>query len=110
MLYKVIQRLLFVSVLALYIVGNNQIVDADTAASMVSQSSIVFDKTYIPQLDESVKPIIPDGSNKIVKYSENGMLPKTGEESSIGWQRLGISLMIISLSIKIKKILGECLK
>lgn len=111
MFRKTIQILLFVPVLALYIVGNNQIAHADTAASVVSRSSIVFDKTYIPQPDSPVYPVIPDGNRPVTKYSPSGQLPRTGEEAGIGWQWLGLGLLITSLSIKInRKKLGELKK
>lgn len=108
MLRKTIQILLFVPVLALYIVGNNQIADAETAASVVSRSSIIFDKTYIPQPDSPVLPVIPDGNRPVTKYSLSGQLPRTGEEAGIGLQWLGLGLLIASLSIKIhRKKLGK---
>lgn len=97
---RTIHKLFFVLVLALYIVGNNQVAHADTANSVVSRSSIVFDKTYIPQPDS---PVIPNGNTTVTKYS-SGLLPRTGEEAGRGLQLLGLGLLSTSLSIKIKKI------
>lgn len=111
MFRKTIQILLFVPVLALYIVGNNQIAHADTAASVVSRSSIVFNKTYIPQSDSTTPPVIPDGKTIVSQYSESGLLPRAGEKTDIIWQLLGLALLITSLSIKInRKKLGELKK
>lgn len=94
---KHLRSLILLVVMALYIVGNNQIAHADTAGAMVSQSSISFDKTYIPQ---PVNPVIPNGSQTVPTIHGTGTLPRTGTKAGLNWELLGLSLLVSSLLIK----------
>jgi LPXTG-motif cell wall-anchored protein len=95
MMKKNLRSIILLVVTVLYIVGNNQIAYGDTAGSMVSQSSISFDKTYIPQ---PVNPVIPNGSQTVP--TNHGTLPRTGTKSGLNWELLGFSLLASSLLIK----------
>lgn len=90
-------------VTALYCIGNNQIAYASDGGSMSSQSSIIFDQTYIPTDDiiedvyVKVDPLIPSGSTSFPVYTGKSTLPKTGETGSQSGQLLGITLLSTSL-------------
>ncbi|MFK4886785.1 LPXTG cell wall anchor domain-containing protein [Lactococcus petauri] len=70
---------------------------------MSSQSSIIFDQTYIPtdDINEDVyvneNPLIPSGSTSFPVYTGKSTLPKTGETGSQSGQLLGITLLSTSL-------------
>lgn len=88
---------------ALYCIGNNQIAHASDGGNMSSQSSIIFDQTYIPTdyIIEDVyvneDPLIPSGSTSFPVYTGKTTLPKTGEEEAQSGQLLGIALLSTSL-------------
>lgn len=103
MMKKIPRILILLIVSVLYSVGNNQIARAETTGSMVSQSSITFDKTYIPQPSN---PIIPDG-REIVLTNHGTNLPRTGSKTSFNCELGGFFLLITSLIVKKIKILGE---
>lgn len=86
-------------IMALYCIGNNQIAYASDGESMSSQSSITFDKTYIPTEDfiEYEEPFIPNGSTAFPVYTGKSKLPKTGEVEAQRGQLLGITLLSTSL-------------
>ncbi|MFK4894761.1 LPXTG cell wall anchor domain-containing protein [Lactococcus petauri] len=86
-------------IMTLYCIGNNQIAYASDGGSMSSQSSITFDKTYIPTEDfvEYEEPLIPNGGAAFPVYTGKSTLPKTGETGSQSGQLLGITLLSTSL-------------
>ena len=102
-LKRILKGIVFLSTVAVYIVGNNQIAHASDGGSMSSQSSIIFDQTYIPTDDiiEDVyvneDPLIPSGSTSFPVYTGKTTLPKTGETGSQSGQLLGIALLSTSL-------------
>lgn len=98
------QKVFIVLLIAtIYIVGNNQIAYASDGGSMSSQSSIIFDQTYIPTDDiiedvyVKVDPLIPSGSTSFPVYTGKSTLPKTGESEAQSGQLLGIALLSTSL-------------
>ena len=91
---KFLKGIVFLSTVAVYIVGNNQIASADTVANMESQASIHFDQSYFPP---EVDPVIPSGSTSFPVYTGKSTLPKTGETGSQSGQLLGITLLSTSL-------------
>ena len=103
MLHRTIQELFLIGFATLYVIGNNQIADADTITSTVSRASIVFDQAYTPQPNIHTSPVIPDGHLVVSHYGGSGQLPRTGEQSGMGWEVLGASFLLASLSITIKK-------
>lgn len=92
---RILRLGLFLNIIAIYIVGNNQIASADTVANMESQASIHFDKTYFPP---EVDPLIPSGSTSFPVYTGKSVLPKTGETGSQLGQMFGL-LLLISTSL-----------
>jgi Gram positive anchor. len=93
-LKRILKGIVFLSTVAVYIVGNNQIASADTVANMESQASIHFDQAYFPP---EVDPVIPSGSTSFPVYTGKSTLPKTGETGSQSGQLLGITLLSTSL-------------
>lgn len=91
---KFLKGIVFLSTVAVYIVGNNQIASADTVANMESQASIHFDQAYFPP---EVDPLIPSGSTSFPVYTGKSTLPKTGEADAQSGQLLGITLLSTSL-------------
>ena len=100
-LKRILKGIVFLSTVA--VVGNNQIVCASDGGSMSSQSSIIFDQTYIPTDDiiEDVyvneDPLIPSGSTSFPVYTGKTKLPKTGEADAQSGQLLGRALLSTSL-------------
>ncbi|MGY3713875.1 LPXTG cell wall anchor domain-containing protein [Lactococcus petauri] len=103
-LKRIFKKGLFLSIVAFYIVGNNQIAHADITANMESQASIHFDQSYFPP---EVDPLIPSGNTSFPVYTGKTILPKTGESSGQAWQMLGLLFLSTSLipltTKKIKK-------
>lgn len=101
--YKTLVVLTTLLVTTLYCIGNNQIAYASDGGSMSSQSSIIFDQTYIPTDDiiedvyVKVDPVIPSGSTSFPVYTGKSTLPKTGETGSQSGQLLGVTLLSTSL-------------
>ncbi|WP_270744654.1 LPXTG cell wall anchor domain-containing protein [Lactococcus petauri] len=91
---RILKGIVFLSTVAVYIVGNNQIASADTVANMESQASIHFDQSYFPP---EVDPVIPSGSTSFPVYTGKSTLPKTGEADAQSGQLLGITLLSTSL-------------
>ena len=87
----------------LYCIGNNQIAHASDGGNMSSESSIIFDQTYIPTDDiiddvyVNEDPLIPSGSTSFPVYTGKSAHPKTGETGSQSAQLLGITLLSTSL-------------
>lgn len=101
--YKTVVVLATLLIATLYCIGNNQIAYASDRGNMSSQSSIIFDQTYIPTDDiiEDVyvkeDPLIPSGSISFPVYTGKSTLPKTGEADAQSGQLLGITLLSTSL-------------
>ncbi|MGG3758603.1 cell wall anchor protein [Bacillus anthracis] len=71
------------------------------ADKMNSKAGITFSNSYIPKT--TTDSIIPDGSNVVVKVSDDYInkkkLPKTGRHSSSLIQCVGLGSMLIALVI-----------
>ncbi|MED0974725.1 LPXTG cell wall anchor domain-containing protein [Bacillus paranthracis] len=67
-----------------------------SASSMNSKAGITFSNSYNPS--EIEDPLIPDGSKLVVNISDdrisNKVLPKTGGQTSLILQYVGIGLLI----------------
>lgn len=92
-------RLSLFLVVTLYSVGNNQIAHV-SANDTISQSSITFNKTYVPNPDHS---IVPDGKSTLPLNRDQVLLPKTGDNKTDIWV-WGVGLIVFSLVISVKKI------
>lgn len=101
--YKTLVVLATLLVTEIYCIGNNQIAYASDGGNMSSQSSIIFDQTYIPTDDiiddvyVNEDPLIPSGSTSFPIYTGKSTLPKTGEAENQSNQFLGIALLSTSL-------------
>ncbi|AJG58723.1 LPXTG cell wall anchor domain-containing protein [Bacillus cereus] len=67
-----------------------------SASSMNSKAGITFSNSYNPS--EIEDPLIPDGSKLVINISDdrisNKVLPKTGGQTSLILQYVGIGLLI----------------
>lgn len=69
-----------------------------SASSMNSKAGITFSNSYNPS--EIEDPLIPDGSKLVINISDdritNKVLPKTGGQTSLILQYVGIGLLIVA--------------
>ncbi|SPC38528.1 LPXTG cell wall anchor domain-containing protein [Latilactobacillus fuchuensis] len=96
---KVPKYLVILVLMLLYVVNTNQMSHAETVGSVISQSTISFNQTYIPPIDNQTT-VIPDGNVVVPPSQSSTKLPQTGQKSEGYLVWIGVVLIFSSIKLR----------